>query len=110
MRLWFKLFIISLLILACSFLTQDLAESEARISLTKLFRICKGPKLNFRYLNSAINGRFSLSNIIFGKIFGNRVNMCYVKLSRKRPDFEKTKPAWSCRDSNTIFIPVQILR
>ena len=31
--------------------------------------------------------------------------MCYVKLSRKRPDFEKSKPAWSCWDSNTIFIP-----
>ena len=31
--------------------------------------------------------------------------MCYVKLSRKRPDFEKTKPAPRCRDSNTIFAP-----
>ena len=26
--------------------------------------------------------------------------------SGKKPDFGKTKPAWSCRDLNTIFIPV----
>ena len=34
--------------------------------------------------------------------------MCigYVKLSRKKTDFEKTKPApRRCRDSNTIFTP-----
>jgi len=30
-----------------------------------------------------------------------------VKLSRKRPNFEKTKPAWTCRDSNTIFTPAK---
>jgi hypothetical protein len=29
-----------------------------------------------------------------------------VKLSRKRPDFEKTKPAPRRRDSNIIFAPV----
>ena len=28
-----------------------------------------------------------------------------MKLSRKRSNFEKTKPAWTCRDSNTIFTP-----
>jgi hypothetical protein len=32
----------------------------------------------------------------------------YVKISRKRPNFEKTKPAWTCRDSNTIFTPGNI--
>jgi hypothetical protein len=31
--------------------------------------------------------------------------MYYVKLSRKRPNYEKTKPAWTCRDSKTIFTP-----
>ena len=31
--------------------------------------------------------------------------MFYVKLSRKRPDFEKPKPVPRCRDSNTIFTP-----
>ena len=41
----------------------------------------------------------------FGKIYVNRVHVCYVKLSRKRPNFEKTKPAWTCWDSNTIFTP-----
>jgi hypothetical protein len=34
--------------------------------------------------------------------------VCYVKLSRKRPDFEKTKPAPRCRDSNTIFTPGKV--
>ena len=46
----------------------------------------------------------------FGKIFVNRVHVCYVKLSQKRPDFEKNKPAWSCRDSNTTFIPVHVIK
>ena len=41
----------------------------------------------------------------FCKIYVNRVCVCYVKLSRKRPNFEKTKPAWTCQDSNTIFTP-----
>jgi hypothetical protein len=36
--LLFKSLVTSLMILACSFLKQDLVESEARISLTKLFR------------------------------------------------------------------------
>ena len=30
-----------------------------------------------------------------------------MKLSQKRPDFEKTKPAPRCQDSNTIFTPVE---
>ena len=33
--------------------------------------------------------------------------MCYVKLSRKRPNFEKTKLAWTFRDLNAIFTPVK---
>jgi hypothetical protein len=32
--------------------------------------------------------------------------VCYVKLSQKRPDFEKTKPAPRRRDSNIMFAPV----
>ena len=43
----------------------------------------------------------------FGKIHVNRVHVCYVKLSRKRPNFEKTQPAWTSWDSSTIFTPVK---
>ena len=43
----------------------------------------------------------------FGKIYVKREHVCYVKLSQKKPNFEITKPAWTCRDSNTIFTPVE---
>ena len=33
-----------------------------------------------------------------------------MKLSRKRSNFEKTKPAWTCRDSNNIFTPGYSIR
>ena len=43
----------------------------------------------------------------FGKIYVIRAHVCYVKLSRKRPNFEKTQPAWTSWDSSTIFTPVK---
>ena len=46
-----------------------------------------------------------IANMSANKIFLNRVDVGYVKLSQKRPDFEKTKPAPRCGDSNTMFAP-----
>ena len=63
------------------------------------------------YFNPFFNGFHSstlvqvIGNKSAGKIILNRVDVCYLELSQKRPDFEKTKPEPRRRDSNTIFTP-----